>query len=532
MGVVYKGEHLRMRRLAAIKVLQMSPQIDDRMLRRFLCEMRTIAQLKHPNIVEAIDDGYLPGAEFGEPPVHFFVMEYVPGKDLNELVEENGPMPPEQACNIIYQVAAALAEAYQHKVVHRDIKPSNIRITPDGQAKLLDFGLARRLHHRITDHGTFLGTVEYIAPEQVSDASAVDIRADIFGLGATLFWCLTGKHPFPGDGLLAASLLQRRSQCSPSIRALNPTLPSGLDAVIGRMMAVNPDDRYPTPQATMNALLRFVRSAPGDSICVSPSNASREANGAATPVIQHAPHVHRVLVADDSRMVRGFCCHTLQDAGIECDEAENGAQAMAAIDAKKYDLLLTDWVMPGLTGLELCAKLRDNPPSPNFKIIIFSSTITDDSVAKVLTAGADDYLPKDFSPVQMLARVQAALRLKDAQDRSDRLNRNLRLSNQQLEDNLLARDSDLLQVRNALILGLTDMVCRRDAEDIQHVLRIQRYCRVLAEEATGTPCLADQIDQNFISMLECCRLCTTSARSHCRITFLARSESSTWRNGS
>ena len=136
-------------------------------------------------------------------------MEYVPGQDLKELIAEKGPLPPDQACNIIYQVAIALAEAYKHKVVHRDIKPSNIRVTPDGQAKLLDFGLVRRLHHRITDHGSMLGTVDYLAPEQASDASAVDIRADIFGLGATLFWCLTGKHPFPEHRFEAANLARR-----------------------------------------------------------------------------------------------------------------------------------------------------------------------------------------------------------------------------------------------------------------------------------------------------------------------------------
>jgi putative two-component system response regulator len=503
MGVVYKAEHLRMRRLVAIKVLKLSPNSDQRLLRRFNDEMRTIAQMKHPNIVEAIDDGYLPGSDTGDPPIHYFVMEYVPGQDLNELVAEKGPLSPDQACNIAYQVATALAEAHKHKVVHRDIKPSNIRITPDFQAKLLDFGLVRRLHHRITDHGVVLGTVEFIAPEQASDATAVDIRADIFSLGATLFWCLTGKHPFPSYGSLVENLMRRMSQQPPSIRAINRTLPLELDAVVSRMMALKPDDRFPTPQATMNVLLRFLKTASGDSV-ISPASAMRDRHGVSSSTNTESPRVHRVLVADDSRMVRGFCAHTLQDAGIECDQAENGAQALAAVDAKKYDLLLTDWVMPGLSGLDLCCKLRESPPSPNFKIIIFSSTITDDNVAMLLNAGADDYLPKDFSPVQMVARVQAALRLKDAQDRSDRLNRTLRTSNQQLEDNLLARDSDLLQVRNALILGLTDMVCRRDAENLQHVLRIQRYCRVLAEEATGTPSLADQIDQNFISMLECC----------------------------
>ncbi len=504
MGVVYKAEHLRMRRLVAIKTLRMSPETDECLLRRFLCEMRTIAQMKHPNIVEAIDDGYIPESKFGESPIHYFVMEYVPGQDLNELVAEKGPLPPDQACNFIYQAASALAEAYQHKVVHRDIKPSNIRITPDGQAKLLDFGLVRRLHHRITEHGSVLGTVDYVAPEQAQDSSAVDIRADIFGLGATLFWCLTGKHPFPSNGSAAANFARRAIQKPPSIRAVNAALSAELDTVVARMMAVNPDERYPTPQAAMNALLRFLRSASSDSVCISPATAPRSEKGASASTAQNAPRVHRVLVADDSRMVRGYCVHTLQEAGIECDQAENGIQALAAIEGKKYDLLLTDWVMPGLTGLELCCKLREAPPSPNFKIIVFSSTITDDNVAKLLSAGADDYLPKDFSPVQLLARVQSSLRLKEAQDRSDRLNRTLQISNQQLEDNLVVRDSALLQVRNALVLGLTDMVCRRDAENLQHVLRIRQYCRILAEEATGIPSLADQVDQNFISMLECC----------------------------
>ena len=503
MGVVFKGEHVRMRHLAAIKVLPLYPNTDERMLRRFFSEMRTIAQLRHPNIIEAIDDGHLDSKTDGTP-VHFFVMEYVPGRDLDELVAEKGPLPPDQACNIAYQIASALAEAYQHKIVHRDIKPSNIRVTPDGQAKLLDFGLVRRLHHRITDHGTVLGTMDFIAPEQASDASAVDIRADIYGLGGVLFWCLTGRLPFPGEGSLALSLLRRMNQEAPSLQAVDPTLPDELDALVARMMACNPEDRYPTPQAVMNALLRFLKSGSSDSFQLPPSSRKNEPKHLPSPASEKMPRVRRVLVADDARMVRAFCAHTLQDAGIECDQVQDGAQALAAIDSKPYDLLLTDWMMPGMTGMELCRKVRENPPSPNFKIILFSSEVTDDNVAKVLAGGADDFLPKQFSPVQLVARVQAALRHKDAQDRSDRLHGNMLTCNRQLEENLLCRDSDLVQVRNALVLGLTDLVCRRDAETIHHATRMQHFCRFLAEEATGIPSYADQIDHNFIGMLECC----------------------------
>ncbi len=501
-----------MRRLTAIKVLPLHPSTDERLMRRFLTEMRTIAQLKHPNIIEALDDGYLGGAITGEPAVHFFVMEYVPGHDLEELIAQKGPMRPEHACNFAYQIASALAEAYQHNVVHRDIKPSNIRVTADQQAKLLDFGLVRRLHHRITDHGTVLGTLDYIAPEQARDASNVDIRADIYGLGGTLFWCLTGRRPFDGECSLAVSLVRRMNQKPPSLRTANPTLPADLDALIARMMARNPDDRYPTPQAVMKALLPFLKSGARDSYFLAPilDKKDRQACDASVPNLakvdggENAPRVHRVLIADDTRMVRSFCTHSLHEAGIECDQVENGALALAAIHAKPYDLLLTDWIMPEMTGLELCQKVRENPPSPNFKIILFSSEVTDDKVAQMLTGGADDFLPKQFSPVQLVARVQAALRHKDLQDRSALLNRHLLACNRQMEENLLSRDSDLVQVRNALVLGLTDLVCRRDAENIQHVLRLQRFCRLLAEEATGIPTLADQIDQNFIAMLECC----------------------------
>src|SRR5262249_8120498 len=126
------------------------------------------------------------------------------------------------------------------------------------QAKLLDFGLAQHFHRRLTEPGTVLGTVDYIAPEQARDSSSVDGRADIYSLGGTLFWCLTGRLPFPANKSITQDLVARLTQPAPSIRVHRPDLAPELDAVVTRMMALNPDDRFPTPQAVMRSLLRFL----------------------------------------------------------------------------------------------------------------------------------------------------------------------------------------------------------------------------------------------------------------------------------
>ena len=503
MGVVFLGEHLRLRRRVAIKVLALPPDLDARLLQRFLGEMRAVAQLHHPNIVCALDDGKTPDRGPGEPPLLYFVMEYVPGQDLEQAVETLGPLAPDKACGLVYQAASALAEAHRHGLIHRDVKPSNIRVTPDGLAKLLDFGLVLRGHSRLTEPGTVLGTLDYLAPEQARDASAVDARADVYGLGGTLFWCLTGRKPFPDDGTFVEILLRRLHQPPPSLRDGRPGAPTALDAVLARMMACNPEDRFPTAQAVMNALLRFLKPESPEVLRTPPPHGPRS-EPASPGVTETAHRLHRVLVVDDSATLRQFCAYTLEEEGVACDQVADGVQALAAVGSKAYDLVLTDWVMPGMTGLELCRRLRDEPPSPNLKIILFSAEVTDDQVAEVLAVGADDYLTKQFSPVQLAARVKAALRLKDSQDRADLLNRRLLACNRQLEENLTARDSDLVQVRNALVLGLADLVAYRDVETVSHVLRLQRYCRVLTEEAARCPSFAGQIDRNFIEMQECC----------------------------
>lgn len=503
MGVVFKAEHVRMRRLAAIKVLSLSCGEDPQLLARFYSEMRAVAQLQHPNIVGAIDAGEATSPDPDEPVLHYFVMEYVPGKDLEAYVASQGPLPAAKACEWAYQVASALDLAHQHHLIHRDIKPSNILITSEEQAKLLDFGLARHFRNRMTEPGTVLGTVEFMAPEQARDAATVDIRADIYGLGATLFWCVTGRTPFALQANFTQDLMLRLTQPAPSVREVRSDVPAELDAVIARMMAINPDDRYPNPQAVMRALLRFLRPEPSEFMV---HQADPTPLPARKPSMEPAPirRAYGVLVVDDEADVRNLCCIALAADGLQCEGAAGGAAALELVRAKAFDLVLLDIDMPGINGLEVCRQLREAPPAPNLKIVMFSGRSSADELAQMLLAGADDYVTKPFSLVQLLSRIKAALHLKDAQDRADLLNRNLLAVNSQLEQNLTARDSDLVHARNALVLALAKLVEHRDSETGKHLLRLQRYSRCLAEEAARLPLFAAVIDENFVQMLECC----------------------------
>ncbi len=258
MGVVYRGEHVLMRRPVAIKVLQTPPEQGEILLKRFFTEMRVLARVQHPNIVGALDAGMRRAGEHETQNLHYLVMEYVVGTNLEQMVEKS-PLSVSHACELIYQMAGALDETHRHGLIHRDIKPSNILETPDGVGKLLDFGLALHFgRRRWTNPGTLLGTLSYMAPEQAADSASVDIRADIYGLGATLYFGLTGKPPFTSQGAWTHQVAARLTQPPPEVRALRADVPAELEAVIRRMMAQQCDERYPTPQSVMRALLPFV----------------------------------------------------------------------------------------------------------------------------------------------------------------------------------------------------------------------------------------------------------------------------------
>lgn len=504
MGVVLRAEHLLLPRLVAIKIIPIRADEESTTLRRFRSEMWSVAQLRHPNIVGAIDAGVECDSNPSSPHLHYFVMDYVPGESLEQRVTTLGPLTPVVTCELIYQVASALMEAHQHDLVHRDIKPSNVLVTPEGQAKLLDFGLVRQYSHRVTEPGTTLGTLDYLAPEQAKDASSVDIRADIYSLGATMFWCLAGRTPFPSRGNAINDLISRLDQPPPSLQAVRSDVSAELDAVVTRMLAVNPDQRYPTPEAVMHALLPFLPNKTRGTAMLSAIGSS-DSGFQYTPVAQTVTTgTYRILIVDDEPAIRSMCQFALHNERIQCDEAVNGQLAWEALQTNAYDLVLSDNDMPKMNGLELLQRIREQPPSPNLKVIMFSGRVGGDELAQMLAMGADDFVTKPLSMSQFLSRVKAALRLKDAQDRSDLLNRQLLSINSDLERNLTARESELIQARNALVLALAELVSHRDAGISGNIRRLQRYCRRLAETAATLASFKSQIDTNFIQMLECC----------------------------
>jgi CheY-like chemotaxis protein len=408
-GVVFRGEHRETGQKVAIKVLIPPRDLDTKPMLRFFAERKTVAQLCHPGIVRALDVGETTSDDPDEPVLYYYVMELVPGLDLEQHVQKNGPMQPSLACDVAYQVSDALDNAHQHNLVHRDIKPSNILLTPDGRAMLLDFGLVRQIHSRQTEMGSIVGMLEWIAPEQARDPRAVDIRADIYSLGCTLFWCLTAHSPNAMNGSLGAGLAQLQKVPPATVRAIRSEISPDLDAIVARMMAPLPDDRYPTPQAAMAALAALV----SEKYAVAAQISQPCAGPASPPAPTIVPSTTRVLIVDDDPVVRRVCCEALQADGIACDESGDGELALQAVVAASPDLVLLAIDLPGMAGLEVLKQLRQGPQGADRRIIMLIGSGCD--IRPLLAAGADDYLTKPIDGVLLRSRVKTALQFKETQ---------------------------------------------------------------------------------------------------------------------
>lgn len=275
MGVVFQAEHRLMDRIVALKLLHRDLMRNPRVLQRFRQEVKAAARLTHPNIVTAYDADHA-----GD--YHFLVMEYVDGVSLDRLVAKSGPLEPAYACYFVRQAAKGLAHAYQAGMVHRDIKPQNLMLTRKGQVKILDFGLARlasesreeiraassdeaipagEVSVELTHLGDVMGTPDYMAPEQAVDPHQADIRADIYSLGCTLYMLLTGKTPF-GYGSAQTKMQSKQFAEPRPITELRADLPPGLVAVLNKMTAFDPRNRYQTPAEVVKVLAPFARPTP------------------------------------------------------------------------------------------------------------------------------------------------------------------------------------------------------------------------------------------------------------------------------
>jgi len=253
MGRVYLATDSALDRKVALKVLPRQRANDQGTVARFMNEAKSAARLNHEHIAQV----YFTGQQAGIP---FIVFEYVEGTNVRALVEENGLFSIPQAITYLIQIAHALTHAAEHGVIHRDVKPSNILITAAGRAKLIDMGLARLLDpseskNDLTASGVTLGTFDYISPEQARDPRAADIRSDIYSLGCTFFFMLTGQPPFP-EGTVLQKLLQHQGDAPPDVRTFQPNIPSEVALLIQKMMAKDPRQRFQTPCQLVDSLIQ------------------------------------------------------------------------------------------------------------------------------------------------------------------------------------------------------------------------------------------------------------------------------------
>lgn len=299
MGVVFKAQHRFMDRIVALKVINPTLMANPNAVSRFRREVRAAAKLNHPSIVTAFD-----ADQAGD--LHFLVMEFIDGISLARFVEKKGPMPVGQACHFVRQAALGLQHAHQQGMVHRDIKPQNLMVNRRGQVKLLDLGLARlidsndddepatpvsaRSHASVgstladairarvglsargTATSVVLGTPDYLAPEQAEDSRSVDIRADLYSLGCTLYFMLSGRVPFP-EGNIFERLVQHKLDDPTPIESLRPDVPGEVVDIVKKLMAKKPGDRFQTPVDLATALAQFATLQP-ESIALDRDDAS------------------------------------------------------------------------------------------------------------------------------------------------------------------------------------------------------------------------------------------------------------------
>jgi WD40 repeat protein/serine/threonine protein kinase len=262
MGRVYKAEHVRLKRTVALKLLPESRLKEAHAVARFAREMEAVGRLEHPHIVRAMDAGEHDG-------LHYLVMELVPGLDLSRLARRHGPLSVADACEIARQAAIGLQHAHEHGLIHRDVKPSNLMLTPTGQVKILDLGLALIGERpeadttELTGAGQLMGTIDYMAPEQADDSHVVDIRADIYSLGATLYKLLCGAAPFERykDQTPIRRIGTLLKHAPQPITERRGDIPAELSAVIHRMLAREPQNRYSTPAEVAEALAPWTAGA-------------------------------------------------------------------------------------------------------------------------------------------------------------------------------------------------------------------------------------------------------------------------------
>jgi putative two-component system response regulator len=404
MATVYKAVHTALDREVAIKVLPEYFAQDEMYQERFHQEARSVARLKHPNIVSVFDYGQQEG-------VTYLVLELVEGGTLADRL--GSPMELAEVVSILGPLAKALDHAHMHGIVHRDVKPSNILIQKDGTPMLADFGLVKMADsvRRITATGIVMGTPEYMSPEQGAD-ELIGPASDRYSLAVVAYEMLTGRVPFRGN-TPAAVLVSHMSKEMPPTRELHGELSAHVEGALRRALAKSPSDRYPTAATFVEALTPAAWPTGLREEAATPRPVRRKTERA-------APRLPIVLVVDDGVANRELIEACL--AGVDCEvrAAADGPSALKMIESRTPDLVLLDVQMPGMDGYEVCRRIKANPNCRLLPVVMITSLDRTEDRVRALESGADDYMSKPVERVELVARVRSALRLKAVYDSLDR----------------------------------------------------------------------------------------------------------------
>jgi serine/threonine protein kinase/DNA-binding CsgD family transcriptional regulator len=398
-STVYKGLDTLLGREVALKVLL--PHVRETTRKRFFQEAMAAARLNHPNIMAIYDRGE-------DKDRSYLVIELVDGDDLTNYI----PCAPEVVVNLGAQIGRALDYAHERDIIHRDIKPANIKVTSQGQIKIMDLGLARpREGKRVTAPGMVIGTPAYISPEQAQGLE-LDRRTDMYSLGIVLYEMATGQLPFNADDITAL-MLQHVQQAPPPPRLIVPNLPEALERVILKSLEKQVTRRFQNGRAMADALEATIsreKLASSDAIPVpNPQWAKTvQTDRLKDPRKLNKPTI-RIVMADDHTLLRRTLASFLeqQDDLVVLAEAGDGDEALKQTLALKPDVLLLDLNMPGKGGLDILPDVRKQ--APDVKVLVLTGREDDSYILRALRAGAHGYVLKTTDEIKLVDSIRKVM---------------------------------------------------------------------------------------------------------------------------
>lgn len=383
-ATVYKATDLRLGRQVALKVLL--PHVRDTTRKRFFQEATSVAKLNHPNIMAIYDMD-----EDNDQP--YLIVEYVEGVPLSDYI----PSPPPVVVDLGAQIAMALHYAHERQIIHRDIKPANIKVTPEGQVKIMDLGLALLPDSkRVTADGMIIGTPAYLSPEQ-AQGQKLDHRTDIYSLGIVLYEMATGQLPFDADEITAL-LLQQVRQPAPPPRLIIPELPISLEKVILKALEKNPARRFQSCRIMAEALQDSLKAEIAPDAPTNP----RRPQGLLT---RNKPAL-RLILADDHALLRSSLVRLLETRPdyVVVAEASDGESALRETLMLLPDVLLLDLNMPGQSGLDILPTIRAK--APNVKVLVLTGREEDYYIVRALRGGAHGYILKSTDENELIDAIE------------------------------------------------------------------------------------------------------------------------------